>query len=264
MATILDRIVSYKREEIAQARGRVSDVELQRRMRDARPARDFRAALVSSPGVAVIAEVKRASPSAGVIRGDFDPVAIARSYAEHGAACVSVLTDGPSFQGELSYLAAIAEAVPIPALRKDFLLDPYQVLEARAAGADAVLLIAEILPGDELALMLEVTREAGMAALVELYDAENLPRVLDAGADLVGVNNRDLRTFDVRLEHTLELAAQVPGHVCLVSESGIKSGSDVALLRAAGVKAVLVGETLMRAADVGAKLRELVSSGRGG
>jgi indole-3-glycerol phosphate synthase len=264
VSTILDRIVSYKREEIAAARARVSEAELRRRIRDARPVRDFRAALLAGAGVAVIAEVKKASPSAGVIRGDFDPVAIARTYAEHGAACVSVLTDGPSFQGDLAYLEAIAAAVPIPALRKDFLLDPYQVLEARAAGADAVLLIAEILPDGELRRLLEATREAGMRALVELYDAENLPRVLDAGADLVGVNNRDLRTFVVRLEHTLELAAQVPEHVCLVSESGIKGGADVARLRSAGVKAVLVGETLMRADDVGAKLRELVSSGRGG
>jgi len=262
MTTILDRIVSYKRDEIAAARGRVGEAELIRRARDARPVRDFHAALLAPGGVSVIAEVKRASPSAGVIRGDFDPVAVARTYAENGAACVSVLTDGPSFQGELSYLERIAAAVPIPALRKDFLLEPYQVLEARAAGADAVLLIAEILPGGELPRLLAAAREAGMAALVELYDAENLPRVLDAGADLVGVNNRDLRTFDVNLDHTRELAAKVPPHVCLVSESGIKGAADVTMLRAAGVRAVLVGESLMRAPDVGAKLRELVAAGR--
>jgi indole-3-glycerol phosphate synthase len=263
MTTILDRIVGYKRQEIAQARDRVSDRELEQRMRDARPVRDFRAALDRSPGMAVIAEVKRASPSAGVIREDFDAVAIARSYADNGAACVSVLTDAPSFQGELSYLDAISAEVPVPALRKDFLLDPYQVLEARAAGADAVLLIAEILPGHELALLLRAAREVGMAALVELYDAENLPRVLDAGADLVGINNRDLRSFEVRLEHTLDLAANVPDDVCLVSESGIKSGADVAMLQAAGVKAVLVGEALMRAKNLGAKLRELMSAAQG-
>jgi indole-3-glycerol phosphate synthase len=263
MTTILDRIVSYKRDEIAAARTRVSEAELRRRIRDARPVRDFRAALSASPGVAVIAEVKRASPSAGVIRADFDPVAVARAYAESGAACVSVLTDGPSFQGDLAYLEAIAAAVSIPALRKDFLLDPYQVLEARAAGADAVLLIAEILDDDTLRRLLAATKEQGMRALVELYDSENLPRVLAAGADLVGVNNRDLRTFVVRLEHTLELAAQMPPHVCLVSESGIKTGSDVARLKAAGVRAILVGETLMRADDVSAKMRELATAGGG-
>jgi indole-3-glycerol phosphate synthase len=260
MTTILDRIVSYKREEVASARAVVPEGELMRRIRDARPVRDFRSALVSAPGVAVIAEVKKASPSAGLIRADFDPVAIARTYAENGAACISVLTDGPSFQGHLRYLEEITASVAIPTLRKDFLLDRYQVLEARAAGADAVLLIAEILPGDKLRDLLEATRELGMQALVELYDAENLPRVLAAGADLVGVNNRDLRTFVVRLDHTLELALRVPPGVCLVSESGIGTRADVERLRAAGVKAILVGESLMRSADIGAKLRELVNS----
>lgn len=260
MKTILDRIVEYKREEIARDRAAVPEAELRRRSRDARPARDFALALRSAAGVAVIAEVKRASPSAGVIRSDFDPVAIARGYAAAGAACVSVLTDGPSFQGDLSHLEAVAAAVEVPALRKDFLLDPYQTWQARAAGADAVLLIAEILPGDELPRMLAAAREAGVAALVELYDAENLPRVLAAGADLVGVNNRDLRTFEVSLGRTLSLAALVPPSVCLVSESGIKDGAEVARLREAGVRAVLVGEALMRAADVGAKLRELAGA----
>ena len=203
----------------------------------------------------VIAEVKKASPSKGVIREDFDPVAIARTYAEHGAACISVLTDGPSFQGSLSYLEAIRAAVNVPLLRKDFVLDRYQLLEARLAGADCVLLIAEILPGDELPRLFRQAAELGLQALVELYDADNLPRVLASGANLVGVNNRDLRHFEVRLEHTIELAARVPREVCLVGESGITSRADVDRLRAAGVKAVLVGETLMRAADIGAALR---------
>jgi indole-3-glycerol phosphate synthase len=258
MSTILDRIVAYKRDEITAARSRLPESELERRLRDARPVRDFRAALQRGTGVQVIAEVKKASPSAGLIRADFDPVAIARIYADNGAACISVLTDEPSFQGCLGYLEQVCAAVAVPVLRKDFLLDRYQLLEARAVGADCVLLIAEILPGDELRRLLEQTHEVGMQALVELYDSENLPRVLEAGAKLVGINNRDLRTMKVRLEHTIELAARVPADVCLVGESGIKGRQDVERLGAAGVKAVLVGETLMRSADIGAKLRELI------
>ena len=258
MSTILDDIVAYKRDEIRAARSRLSDAELERRCRDARPVRDFLAALRRGPGVQVIAEVKKASPSAGLIRADFDPVAIARAYADNGAACISVLTDEPSFQGRLGYLEQVSAAVPVPVLRKDFLLEGYQLLEARAAGADCVLLIAEILPGNELRRLLEQAHELGMEALVELYDADNLPRVLQAGAKLVGINNRDLRTMKVRLEHTIELAAQVPADVCLVGESGIKGRQDLKRLGAAGVKAVLVGETLMRSADIGASLRELL------
>jgi indole-3-glycerol phosphate synthase len=257
MMTILDRIVATKREEIATARARIPEAMLEARLGGLPAARDFRAALLRGPGMNVIAEVKKASPSAGVIRADFDPVAIARAYADGGAACISVLTDELYFQGHLRYLEMIRQVVDVPLLRKDFHLDRYQLLEARVAGADCVLLIAEILPGDELANLLGQTHDLGLQALVELYDADNLPRVLDAGATIVGVNNRNLRSFEVRLEHTLDLAAQMPSHVCLVSESGIRDRNDVDRLRAAGVKAVLVGETLMRAADVGAKLREL-------
>jgi indole-3-glycerol phosphate synthase len=255
--TILDRIVASKRREIDAARSRVPAAELERRLSAAPAVRDFRAALDRPGGVHFIAEVKRASPSAGLIRPDFDPVAIARTYAAHGAACLSVLTDEPFFKGHLSYLEAVRAAVAPPVLRKDFILDRYQLLEARVAGADAVLLIAEILDGDSLPLLLRQASEVGLQCLVELYDAENLPRVLGAGARLVGVNNRDLRTFVTRLEHTLELAARVPPDCCLVSESGIRSRDDVLRLQAAGVRAVLVGETLMRAPDIGGKLDEL-------
>lgn len=255
--TILDQIMATKQREVAEARARVPEAELERRLAAAPPVRDFHAALAHSVEVRIIAEVKKASPSAGVIRADFDPVAIARTYAEHGAAAVSVLTDEPYFQGQLSYLSAIRAAIAPPVLRKDFLVDRYQLLEARAAGADAVLLIAECLPGESLAHLLRQTHALGMQALVELYDADNLPRVLDAGARLVGVNNRDLRTFTVRLEHTLELAAQVPADCCLVSESGIRTHADLVRLQQAGVRAVLVGETLMRAADMGAALHAL-------
>lgn len=257
MSTVLDRIVATKHEEIAAARRRLPEDALRRRLATAPPVRDFHAALTHAPGVAVIAEVKKASPSAGTIRADFDPVGIARAYAAAGAACISVLTDEQYFQGHLRYLEEIRHAVEVPLLRKDFILDRYQVLEARVAGADAVLLIAEILPDEALPRLLAEVRGLGMEALVELYDADHLPRVLAAGATLVGVNNRDLRTFTVRLEHTLDLAAAIPAGVTLVSESGIRDGGDVARLRAGGVRAILVGETLMRAADVAAKLREL-------
>jgi indole-3-glycerol phosphate synthase len=256
MSTILDEIVASKRQEIAERRARVAEADLERRLSEAPPVRGFRAALGES-GVAVIAEVKKASPSAGVIRADFDPVAIAETYARHGAACISVLTDTPYFQGELAYLSQIRAAVAPPLLRKDFILDRYQLLEARIAGADAVLLIAEVLTGSELPRLLAQTRELGMEALVELYDAENLERVLDSGARLIGINNRNLRTFVTRLEHTLELAGRVPADCCLVSESGIKTRADVLRLQAAGVRAVLVGETLMAAPDIGRKLEEL-------
>jgi indole-3-glycerol phosphate synthase len=257
MSTILDDIVSHKRQEITEARSRVSEADLERRAQAMPPVRDFRAALERGPGVQVIAEVKKASPSAGLIRADFDPVAIARTYAGNGAACISVLTDERFFQGHLRYLEAIRAAVDVPLLRKDFILDRLQLLEARLAGADCVLLIAEVLPGKELARLFEQASELGLQALVELYDADNLPRVLEVGARLVGINNRDLHRQKVRLEHTIELAPRVPAGVCLVGESGIATHADVERLRAAGVKAVLVGETLMRAADMGVALRAL-------
>src|SRR5262245_16717571 len=259
MPTILDRIVETKWREVAAARDLVPEAELERRVAELPPCRGFEAALRVPGEVRVIAEVKKASPSAGVIRADFDPVAIARTYERHGAACVSVLTDEPSFEGSLSYLRAIRTAVDLPLLRKDFLLDRYQVLEARAAGADAVLLIAEILDDAALGNLVRATEALGMHALVELYEPANLPRVLAAGATLVGVNNRDLRTFVTRLEHTLELATQVPPGRLLVSESGIRTPDDLRRLAAAGVKAVLIGETFMRAPDVGAKVRELLT-----
>jgi indole-3-glycerol phosphate synthase len=257
MPTILDEIMATKRREITAARERLPDRELERRVADLPPARDFTAA-VGRPGeVRVIAEVKKASPSAGVIRPDFDPVAIARTYERHGAAAISVLTDVEYFQGSLEYLTAVKRAVGLSVLRKDFVLDRYQLLEARAAGADAALLIAECLPGDRLA---ELQREAaalGLHTLVELHDAEELPRVLDCGATVVGINNRDLRTFTTRLDHTLDLLPHIPPDRIVVSESGIRSHADLARLGAAGVRAVLVGESLMRSADIGAALDEL-------
>jgi indole-3-glycerol phosphate synthase len=256
--TVLDRIVATKRREIASCRERTPEATLERRLADAPPVRDFFAAL-SLPGpIRLIAEVKKASPSAGVIRADFDPVAIAKTYERHGAACVSVLTDEQYFQGSLDYLTAIRGAIAPPVLRKDFILDRYQLLEARAAGADAVLLIAECLDDCQLRSLHNAAIELGMTPLVELYEPNNLPRVIAAGATLVGVNNRNLHSFEVSLEHTLRLRDAIPDECVLVSESGIKTHADVERLEAAGVDAILVGESLMREADIGLAVDRLL------
>jgi len=258
MPTILDQIVATKRQEIEAARQRRPEAQLRRELAQSPAARDFFAA-VSVPGrVNLIAEVKKASPSAKVIRADFDPIAIARTYQDHGAACLSVLTDAPYFQGHLSYLARIRAAVALPLLRKDFIIDEYQVVEARLAGADAILLIAEILDDATLAHLLARARTLGMAALVEFHDEANLPRVLASGADLVGVNNRDLKRFVTDLDLTLRLRDQIPAEVLLVSESGIRSRHDVERLEQAGVSAILVGEHLMRAQDIGLAVEQLL------
>lgn len=258
MPTILDEIVQTKRREVEAARKRMPLVELEAQVAEAPPVRDFRAALAGPGPIRLIAEVKKASPSAGLIRPDFDPVAIARTYQAHGAACLSVLTDVQYFQGHLSYLARVRAAVAIPVLRKDFLIDEYQVVEARMAGADAVLLIAEILDDASLRALLERSRSLGMSTLVELHDAANLPRVLAAGADLVGINNRDLHRMITDLDTTLRLRDQVPENVVLVSESGISRRAHVERLEAAGVSAILVGESLMRQADIGLAVERLL------
>ena len=257
MATILDRIVETKWREIAAGRAAVPDVELERRAAGMPLARDFKAAIRRFAQITLIAEVKKASPSAGVIRPDFDPVAIARTYEAHGAAAISVLTDRDFFQGNLQYLSDVRAAVGLPVLRKDFILDRYQLLEARAAGADAVLLIAECLPGDRLHSLQREATALGLHTLVELHDAEELPRVLDCGAPVIGINNRDLRTFTTRIEQTLELIPKIPADRTVVSESGIKTHADLVKLGRAGAHAVLVGESLMRADDIGAALDAL-------
>jgi len=256
MSTILDTIVAQKRCEIAAAKECLSEAELERQSAQLGAVRDFEAAL-RQPGIQVIAEVKKASPSAGVIRTNFDPVGIARTYERHGAACVSVLTDRSFFQGDIAHLRQVRAAVDRPLLRKDFILERYQLLESRIAGADCVLLIAEILPGAALPTLFRQARELGLQILVELHDADQVARVVDSGATLIGVNNRDLRTFATRLEHTLELSGRIPRDRCLISESGIRNNADVRRLAAAGVKAVLVGETLMRAEDIGQELERL-------
>jgi indole-3-glycerol phosphate synthase len=255
MANILDEIVTRKREEVAALRLHVPEWE--RQIHSLPPARDFAAALRVLGEVRVIAEVKKASPSAGVLRSDFDPVAIASTYEANGAACLSVLTDAKYFQGSIEYLKQIREAMSLPLLRKEFIIDVSQIVEARAAGADAVLLIAEILPGTMLNELHTAACELGLQVLIELHDAHELQRVLDVKPALVGINNRDLRTFETRLSHTLELMKEIPPGVAVVSESGISTHAELLRLQDAGVCAVLVGESLMRSADIGAALRRL-------
>jgi len=257
--TILDEIVVSKRREVAAARQQLPLEELLSST-TAPPARDFRAALARRGPIHLIAEIKKASPSAQVIRSQFDPVAIARIYQQHGAACLSVLTDTPFFQGHLEHLAHVRAAVEIPLLRKDFLIDDYQVVEARAAGADAILLIAEILDDVLLHRLLERARDLGMSALVEFHDETNLTRVLESGADLVGINNRDLRHFHTDLDNTMRLRDRIPPEVIVVSESGIRTRRDVERLEAAGVSAILVGESLMRAPDIGVAVDQLLGN----
>lgn len=258
MQNVLEKIVGQKWTEIEAARRERPPEALRERLSDAPPVRDFAAALAAAPRMGLIAEVKKASPSAGVIRADFDPVAIATAYAAHGAHCISVLTDEQFFQGRLEYLSAIRQAGSLPVLRKDFILDPYQIVEARVFGADAVLLIAECLDDAQLSALYASTRELGMHALIEIYEPENLERVLRLHPSLLGINNRNLKTFATDLEHSVRLAKRIPRETLLVSESGIRNRDDVQRLRESGVRAILVGETLMRAEDLGAKIEELI------
>ena len=258
MISILDRIMATKREEIERAKLFASEDHL-RRLADRQPSpRDFLGAIRRADKIALIAEVKKASPSKGVIRESFDPVAIARIYEQHGAACISVLTDEPYFQGHIEFLRWIKEAVQIPVLRKDFILDSYQVLEARAYGADAVLLIAECLNDEQLPQLYTEVLALGMTPLVEIYEPENLGRVVDLGAKLIGINNRNLRTFEVDLEHTIRLRREIPSDRVVVGESGIQTYGDVRRLAEAGVQAILVGESLMREADIGQAVDRLL------
>jgi indole-3-glycerol phosphate synthase len=259
VSDVLAEICETKRGEIAAAKSRVSEDDLRVRLTDVAPPRDFLAALRASSGIGLIAEVKKASPSAGLIRKDFDPVKIAKIYESAGAACISCLTDEPYFKGKLAYLTDIRSSVSIPIMRKDFILDRYQVTEARAAGADCILLIAECLDDCTMRDLYFYASELGMECLVEVYEPENLDRVLKLEAPLVGINNRNLKTFVTDLKHSTDLAARVPDNVYLVSESGIRQRSDVDHLLRCGVRGILVGETLMRQDDISAKVHELIS-----
>ena len=263
MHDILKRILARKAEEVAERRARTPLTELAARNADAPAARGFAQAVatcVSRGEAAVIAEVKKASPSKGVIRADFDPAAIARSYQAGGAACLSVLTDVDFFQGSDEYLLAARAACTLPVLRKDFIVDAYQVHEARALGADCVLLIAAALDDGQLGEFAYLADQLGMDVLVEVHDLDELERVLPVPARLLGINNRNLRTFEVSLDTTLAMKQAVPNDRILVTESGILAPADVALMRGAGVHAFLVGEAFMRQPDPGFALRELFAA----
>ncbi|MBL8320137.1 MAG: indole-3-glycerol phosphate synthase TrpC [Burkholderiaceae bacterium] len=257
---ILERIVAVKREELRSAKARRSLAALRDDAMAQTPTRGFAAALQRQAvqgRPAVIAEVKKASPSKGLLRDPFEPAEIAVSYARHGATCLSVLTDERFFQGSAAYLQQARAACPLPVLRKDFLIDEYQVVEARAMGADAVLLIAACLDDAPMAAMEACAMELGLDVLVEVHDAAELERALKLKTPLVGVNNRNLRSFEVSLQTTLDLLPRLPPDRLLVTESGIAAPTDVQRLRAAGVRAYLVGEAFMRAPDPGQALATL-------
>lgn len=264
MSDILNKIVAVKREELAAAQKKMPLAEMRRDAESRVLTRDFEGALrakIAKGQAAVIAEVKKASPSKGVIRADFVPADIAQSYAEGdgqvSAACLSVLTDKQFFQGSVDYLKQARASCLLPVLRKDFLIDPYQVYESRAMGADCVLLIAACLEDSQMAEMEAVARSLDMAVLVEVHDAAELERALRLQTPLLGINNRDLRTFEVSLQTTLTLQKQVPADKLLVTESGILTKADVQTLRGAGVHAFLVGEAFMRAEEPGLALAQL-------
>ena len=255
---ILDEILAHKRQELRLARERLPAADLERRARASRePLRGFRKALSEAPAPRVIAEVKRRSPSRGEIRPDFDPVGCAKAYADAGAAAISVLTDEHFFGGRLDYLDGVRRAVPLPLLRKDFVVDAYQIDEARVAGADAVLLIAAALCAEALIDLRARALALGMDALIEIHDEEELERALGSGADLIGINNRDLRSFETDLGVTERLAPGIPKGIVVVSESGIFTPEDVVRLTDAGAHALLIGESLMREDDVGMALRRV-------
>ncbi len=257
-ADILERILARKREELEAARAAVPLAEMQRRAAAAPPPRDFVGAMrakLATGESAVIAEIKKASPSKGVLRADFDPAAIARSYEAGGAACLSVLTDRDFFQGAHEHLSAARAACALPVLRKDFITEPYQVHESRAMGADCILLIAAAVARQDMQGLEASARLHGMAVLVEVHDSAELESALSLQTPLLGINNRDLRNFETRLETTLELLPRIPPGRIVVTESGIRAPADVSRMRGAGVHAFLVGESLMRAADPGETLK---------
>jgi indole-3-glycerol phosphate synthase len=260
MADILQRILAVKADEVAQARGRCPLEDVRSRAHAQSPARDFVGAMrakVAAGNPAVIAEIKKASPSKGVLREAFDPAGIAASYAAHGAACLSVLTDAGFFQGSMDHLRAARAACGVPVLRKDFVIDPYQVYEARAAGADCILLIVAALDKAQMRELEKVAVELGLAVLVEVHDASELDAALALGTPLIGINNRNLRTFETRLETTLALLDRIPSERLVITESGILKPEDVALMRKHAVNGFLVGEAFMRAPDPGVELERL-------
>ena len=263
MSDILDRIAAYKREEVAARKAVRPLVEVEAGARQVSAPRGFRAALERAHGpgrLALIGEIKKASPSRGVIREDFDPPALARAYEDGGAACLSVLTDTPSFQGADDYLVVARIATALPCLRKEFLVDPWQVAESRALGADAILVILAMVDDTLASDLMEAARAHGMDILVETHDEAEMARAAALKADLIGVNNRNLRTFELDLAITERLAAAAPAGALLVTESGITTAADAVRLEGFGAKAMLVGESLMRQADVAAATRALLAA----
>ena len=260
--TILDTIIAHKHTEVRQRQARLPLVELAARAKDAPPPRDFLGALQRPKAgpVTLIAEIKKASPSAGVIRADFDPVAIAKAYEDGGASCLSVLTDEKFFQGHDEFLIAVRAAVALPVIRKDFVVSEWQIYESRSLRADAVLLIVAALSPAQIADYQEVAHSLGMAALVEVHTEAEMEVALGTNAKLIGINSRDLNTFVTDLGTVERLAAMVPSNVTLVAESGLKTPADIQRVANAGAKAILVGETLMRAADIGAAVRGLLGT----
>ena len=257
---ILDTIVAHKRRELKQDRERTPLQALKIQIPDLPPTRDFKASLTVPGAVNLIAEVKRKSPSKGIIREDFDPVKIAKIYAGNGASAISVLTDHEFFGGDLSFLSAIRNAVDVPLLRKDFTIDEYHVYQARAAGADAVLLIVAILTPEQLREFIGVAKHLDLAALVEVHTQIELDLALDVGAEIIGINNRDLKTFHTDIATSFHLRKSIPNDKIVVSESGIYTREDVIRLGEADMDAILVGESLMRSADMGGKVRALLGS----
>ena len=260
MSDILDKILAVKREEVAAARAVKPLASMRAEAEAAPPPRDFVGAIrarIAAGAAAVIAEIKKASPSKGVLRADFDPAAIAADYARHGAACLSVLTDRPFFQGAAEYLAQARAACTLPVLRKDFVVDAYQVYEARALGADAILLIVAALDAPALRELETIAGQLGMAVLVEAHDGDEVDRALALDTPLIGINNRDLRSFSVSLDTTLAQLGRIPAGRIVVTESGIRSAADVALMRSRGVDVFLVGEAFMRAPSPGQELSRL-------
>ena len=255
---ILDTIIAHKQKELAAEQAQVPLTKLKKEVTYLPPTRDFHDAIAGSGTVKLIAEVKKKSPSKGIIREDFEPVSIAETYVENGAAAISVLTDRKFFAGELDYLRAIRDVVDVPLLRKDFTIDPYHIYQARAAGADAILLIVAALTAAQLRTFMDIATSVSLACLVEVHTQEELAIALDVDAQIIGINNRDLHTFHTDLATTFQLREAIPTDKVVISESGIYSREDVVRLQEAGVQAMLVGESLMRSPDIGEQVRNLI------